>query len=71
MRVSNGLPESCSKNGDVPKSPLALLSSHSAIGGHNFNSKIDLGFIRTCATPVARAPKRFENSPEEDHYEST
>src|ERR1700730_18134621 len=80
MRVGYDLPESCSKNGAVPRSPLALLSSHSAIGGHNVNSKIDLGFyrgcrrhplIRTCATPVGRAPKRFENSPEEDYYEST
>jgi Lipocalin-like domain len=36
------------KNGDVPKSPLAPPSSPSAIGGHNFNSKIDLGFYRGC-----------------------
>jgi hypothetical protein len=27
LRVSNDSPESCSKNGDVPKSPLALLSN--------------------------------------------
>jgi Lipocalin-like domain len=57
MRVGNDLPESCSKNGDVPKSPLAPLSSHSAIGGHNFNSKIDLG-LSARARLLLRAPQR-------------
>jgi hypothetical protein len=33
------------KNGDVQKSPLTSLSSPSAIGGHNFNLKIDLASI--------------------------
>jgi Lipocalin-like domain len=51
----------------------------SAIGGHNFNLKIDLasiaGAVGACvsalANPFARASKELKNSPEEKHHEST
>jgi hypothetical protein len=33
------LPESCPKNGDLPKSPLLSTGSADAIGKHNSNSK--------------------------------
>jgi hypothetical protein len=40
------------KNGDAPKSPFAPHSSAGAIGEHNFDLKIDLGFEGTVGTGV-------------------
>ena len=34
IQTSSGLPESCSKNGDVPKSPLQSIGSIGAVGRH-------------------------------------
>jgi hypothetical protein len=44
VRASTGLLEELPKNGDVPKSPLPLIGSPGAIGRHDFDLKIDVGF---------------------------
>jgi len=40
--ASSGLPESCPKIGDVPKSPVPLIGSPGAVGRHNDASTKDL-----------------------------
>jgi hypothetical protein len=53
-------PESCSKNGDVPKSPLLPIGSRVPIGGHDFryrhrqvsaSAKVGPGCCRGCHRP--------------------
>jgi hypothetical protein len=44
------LPEELPQNGDIPKSPLPPIGSVGAVGGHDFNLKIDV------VSPVPLAP---------------
>ncbi len=41
LTTTVGLPESCPKNGDVPKSPFPTVAAVGAIGWHNSTLKID------------------------------
>ena len=42
-----GLPKSCPKNGDMPKSPFTI-GSAGAIGWHNSDLKVDIGLHCGC-----------------------
>ena len=46
--AGRSLPESCPKNGDLPKSPLLSIGSVGAIGEYDSNLKIDLGLHCGC-----------------------
>src|SRR5437588_3957221 len=46
--AGGSLPESCPKNGDLPKSPLLSTGSAGAIGWHISNLKVDLGLHCGC-----------------------
>src|ERR1700674_4424609 len=64
-------PRTAQKTATYRSPRLLYLAATVPSAGTTSIRKLILAYPHVCATPVARAPKRFENSPEEDRYEST